>query len=55
MHAHKLLLFKIAELEIRLCAWRQWESLASTVNSVFEQSLAYIYWQSLWGQTCCSV
>jgi len=30
--------FKIAELEIRLCAWRQGESLASIVDSVFEQS-----------------
>jgi len=33
------------------------------IDSVFEQSLvnyslantAYIYWGSLWGQTCCSV
>jgi len=55
MHAHKSLsnktIFKIAELEIRLCAWRQGESLVSIVDSVFEQSLvndscvntAYIY------------
>ena len=57
------LLFKIAELEVRLCAWRQGESLASIVDSVFEQSLvndssantAYIYWGSLWGQICCFV
>jgi len=39
------------------------ESLASIVDSVFEEILvndssantAYIYWRSLWGQTCCSV
>ena len=57
------LLFKINELEIQLCAWRQGESLASIVDSVFKESLindssantAYIYWGSLWGQTCCSV
>ena len=58
--ALKQLLFKIAELEIRLRAWRQGESLASTVDSVFEQTdssanTAYIYWGSLRGQTCHSV
>ena len=37
--AMKQLLFKIAELGIRLCAWRQGEFLASIVDSVFEQSL----------------
>ena len=50
-------LLKIAELEIWLRAWRQ------GADSVFEQSLvsdswantAYMYWGSLWGQTCCSV
>ena len=39
------------------------ESLSSIVGLVFEQSLvndssantAYMYWGSLWGQTCCSV
>ena len=57
MHAHnhlatKRLLFKIAEFEIWLCAWRQRESRSSNVDLVFEQSLvhdcsantAYIYW-----------
>jgi len=34
--AMKQLLFKIAELEIRLCAWRHG---ASIVDTVFEQSL----------------
>jgi len=53
--ATKQLLFKIAELEIRLCAGRQGESLASIIDSVFEQSLVsdssvnttYIYQGSL--------
>ena len=36
----KQFLFKITELEIIwLCAWRQEESLASIVDSMFEQSL----------------
>jgi len=52
----KQLLFKIAELEIQLCAWRWGESLSSDTDSVFEQSLvndfqpimhnAYIYCMS---------
>ena len=37
--ARKQLLFKIAEFEIHLCAWRQGEFLSSIVYSVFEQSL----------------
>jgi len=37
--ATKQLLFKTAELEIQLCAWRHREFLASIVDSVFEQSL----------------
>ena len=37
--AMKQLLFKIVELEIWLHAWRQGESLASTVESMFEESL----------------
>ena len=37
--ATKQLLFKIAELEIQLCAWRQGNSLASIVDLEFEQSL----------------
>ena len=37
--ATKQLLFQIVELEIRLCAWRQGESLASIVDSVFGESL----------------
>ena len=38
--AMKQFLFKITELEIIwLCAWRQEESLASIVDSMFEQSL----------------
>ena len=37
--ATKQLFFKIVELQIWLCAWRQGESLASIVDSVFEQSL----------------
>jgi len=39
--ATKQLLFKMAELEIWLCVRRQGESLASTVDSVFEQSLIF--------------
>ena len=35
--ATKQLLFNIAELEIRLCVWRQGESWSSIVDSVFEQ------------------
>jgi len=35
----KLLSFKIVELEIWLCARRQGESLAFTVDSLLEQSL----------------
>jgi len=65
-HAHKSLSNKtIIQVcwTINLCAWRQGESLASIVDSVFEESLvkdssvniAYIYWGSLWRQTCCSV
>ena len=56
--AAKQLLFKIAELEIQLCAWEQGDSLASIVDSVFEQSLhgqwffSQYIWGSLWGQTC---
>ena len=61
--ATKQLLFEIVELGIRMCVWRQGESLASIVDSVFEESLVsdssvnteYIYWGSLWGQTCSSV
>jgi len=56
----KQLAFKIAELEILLCAWGHGESWAFIVDSVLEQSLvnaniACIYWGNLWGQTCCSV
>ena len=61
--AMKQFLFRIVELDIRLCAWRQGESLVSIVDSVFEESLVhdsssntvYIYWGILWGQTCWSV
>ena len=43
-HAHKSLsnetiIFKIAELEIWLCAWRRGDSLTFIVDSVFGQSL----------------
>ena len=49
------LLFKIAELKIRLCAWRQGKSLASIVHSMFEpgqwffsQYWIHLLWGSLW-------
>ena len=41
--AMKQLLFKIVELEILLCAWRQGDALASIVDSVFEESLVNDY------------
>jgi len=45
------------------CVHEDRESLSSIVDLVFEQSLvndssvdtAYMYWGSMWGQTCCSV
>ena len=43
--ATKQLLFKIVELEIQLCAWRQGESLASIVDSVFEEPGQWIFSQ----------
>ena len=43
--ATKQLLFKIAELEIQLCAWRQGESLVSVADSVFEQSGQWFFSQ----------
>ena len=56
---------RFLNIEIRLCAWRQGESLASIAESVFEESpvndssanTAYIYWGGLpvglqqWKQT----
>jgi len=50
-------------LNYKICVHEDRESLASIVDSVFEESLvndssaniAYIYWKSLWRQTCCSV
>ena len=47
------LLRKIAELEIQWYAWRVWTEPGLVNDS--SANTAYVYWGSLWGQTCCSV
>ena len=56
-HLAMKLLLKIAELEIQFVCRETWGSVWREPGLVNDSpaNTAYIYWGSLWGQTCCSV